>query len=152
MDMNGLLARTTITPGLDPYAGRRALHRQEDALQRQRTEDEPRRQSARMAVAVAVRSGALVRPAACSACPRVGVRIFAHHHDYAKPLDVAWLCGSCHLKLHGAERREAERVRYEAHKAMFEEEQRLEAFLHPRSLHWGRRPSQRDNEGEEAFA
>lgn len=27
-------------------------------------------------------------------------RVLAHHHDYAKPLDVVYLCGPCHFAVH----------------------------------------------------
>jgi hypothetical protein len=39
-------------------------------------------------------------PAACERCGTV-CAVQAHHHDYAKPLDVEWLCSACH----GAEHR-----------------------------------------------
>lgn len=55
----------------------------------------------RAAVRRAVSSGALVRPEKCSRCGSGG-RIQAHHHDYDKPLDVEWLCASCHLERHGS--------------------------------------------------
>lgn len=51
----------------------------------------------------AVKTGKLVRPNFCSVCGAKGKRkkngnitIEAHHKDYAKPLDVVWLCDSCH--------------------------------------------------------
>ena len=50
-------------------------------------------------VARALRDGVLVRPAACSACGNPG-RVDGHHDDYAKPLDVRWLCASCHRAWH----------------------------------------------------
>jgi len=48
----------------------------------------------------AVRSGRVDKPCACSACGISGVRIHGHHEDYAKPLDVIWLCQTCHFGLH----------------------------------------------------
>lgn len=57
------------------------------------------RKSATVAVNNAVRDGRLVKPVLCSRCdePAMGrQRIEAHHEDYAKPLDVVWLCTGCH--------------------------------------------------------
>lgn len=57
------------------------------------------RNSARAAARDAVRTGRLVRPERCSQCG-AGGRIQGHHDDYAKPLDVRWLCQECHGKAH----------------------------------------------------
>lgn len=48
----------------------------------------------------AVASGELARPLECSECRRVHRQIQGHHEDYAKPLDVVWLCPSCHQRRH----------------------------------------------------
>lgn len=56
---------------------------------------------ARGAVHRAVARGDLLKPESCSGCGRSGIRIHAHHHDYKKPLDVAWLCQRCHVVEHG---------------------------------------------------
>jgi hypothetical protein len=44
----------------------------------------------------------LVHPIYCQKC-NAGpwVRIFGHHVNYKRPLDVYWLCGSCHSSIHG---------------------------------------------------
>lgn len=47
----------------------------------------------------AVQSGQVVRPTTCSDCGDAG-RIDGHHRDYAKPLDVDWLCQKCHRRRH----------------------------------------------------
>lgn len=55
----------------------------------------------------AVARGRLIRPDDCEACGYVGRAtrdIHAHHDDYSKPLDVRWLCSSCHKRHHFAER------------------------------------------------
>jgi ribosomal protein S27AE len=51
---------------------------------------------AKHAVDKAIRIGQLVRPASCEECGRGGVPIQAAHRDYARPLDVRWLCARCH--------------------------------------------------------
>lgn len=50
-------------------------------------------------VAYYVRVGRLTRPNMCEICKSVGNRIEASHSDYSKPLDIRWLCISCHRKL-----------------------------------------------------
>lgn len=46
----------------------------------------------------AIRSGALVRPEVCSVC-KTKTKVEAHHEDYTKPLEVVWVCKSCHIEL-----------------------------------------------------
>jgi hypothetical protein len=72
-------------------------------ISRQRVEQilRPTRQAARGSVAAALRAGTIVRPQACNGCSAAGP-VEAHHDDYARPLDVAWLCRRCHRRLHTA--------------------------------------------------
>jgi hypothetical protein len=51
----------------------------------------------------AIQRGHMTKPDVCSRCAQPG-RIEGHHEDYAKPLDVLWLCNSCHQEGHGAAR------------------------------------------------
>jgi hypothetical protein len=51
----------------------------------------------------ALRDGLLVRLAVCDQCGLRG-RIEGHHHDYSKPLDVSWLCKTCHIAVHRPKR------------------------------------------------
>lgn len=48
-------------------------------------------------VSRAILSGVLVRPNSCARCGRT-CRPEGHHEDYGKPLEVQWLCPSCHHK------------------------------------------------------
>jgi hypothetical protein len=66
----------------------------------------PKQRAAQRTVTKAIRAGRLVRPELCESCHAPG-RIQAHHDDYAKRLDVRWLCHSCHMDLHVQLRREA---------------------------------------------
>lgn len=67
----------------------------------------PEKEKAKGAVSRALAAGSLVRPAECDVChgnPGLGrdgrPLIQAHHEDYSKPLEVRWLCVSCHAAEH----------------------------------------------------
>lgn len=62
-----------------------------------RDEDKQARHHARWILRRAVASGRVLRQPCerCSASKAEG-----HHPDYAKPLEVVWLCSSCHRKEH----------------------------------------------------
>lgn len=55
----------------------------------------PEKFVAHRAVAVAVRTGRLIKPKTCSKCG-AGGWIQASHDDYTKPLQIEWLCVKCH--------------------------------------------------------
>ncbi len=57
----------------------------------------PEKARAHWAVANAIRSGTIVRPALCGCCGR-DCKPEAHHADYSKPLDVVWMCHACHIR------------------------------------------------------
>ena len=48
----------------------------------------------------AIRSGLLIKPSVCENCGKKGCRLEGHHEDYSMPLEVVWLCYSCHRELH----------------------------------------------------
>lgn len=54
---------------------------------------------AHSAVSNALRDGKLVRPRECESCGREA-GLHGHHDDYARPLDVRWLCAACHRQWH----------------------------------------------------
>jgi hypothetical protein len=47
------------------------------------------------------RTGALVPCDACEDCGTTSEPLQGHHEDYSRPLDVVWLCLSCHCSRHG---------------------------------------------------
>ena len=60
----------------------------------------PVKRAANIAVCNAVCDGRLEKKCSCESCGATGVRIHGHHDDYAKPLDVRWLCPICHSAWH----------------------------------------------------
>ena len=40
------------------------------------------------------------KPKICSMCNIKATRIYGHHDDYYKPLEVKWVCQPCHKTLH----------------------------------------------------
>lgn len=57
------------------------------------------KRNAQNRVAKALYSGKIKRPSTCEHCPE-SENLHAHHPDYNKPLEVIWLCPSCHGKEH----------------------------------------------------
>lgn len=66
----------------------------------------PEKKRAARAVYRALKRGDLVRPDTCERCQKKRTPIYGHHPDYAKRLEVQWLCASCHQLVH-VEQREA---------------------------------------------
>lgn len=54
---------------------------------------------AKWKVKQAIEKGLIKKANRCEICGSKG-KIEAHHSDYRKPIDVNWLCKSCHKKLH----------------------------------------------------
>ena len=60
----------------------------------------PERTKAYAAVVKAIRNGVLVRPEECEVCRASARIIVGHHEDYSLPLEVDWMCSSCHKNHH----------------------------------------------------
>lgn len=65
-------------------------------------ESEPEKRAAHHAVGRAIRDGKMDKKP-CAFCGETD-GLEAHHHDYAKPLDVTWMCRPCHRRFHALER------------------------------------------------
>ena len=52
--------------------------------------------AARYILANALRAKKINKPSVCSMCGRKA-RIYGHHNDYYKPLEVIWVCQVCHI-------------------------------------------------------
>jgi len=55
----------------------------------------PQKQHARYILNYAVAIGKIKKPKICSFC-KEHKKVNGHHTDYSKPLEVRWLCTSCH--------------------------------------------------------
>lgn len=62
----------------------------------------PDKRAAHVILGNAVRDGRISKPDKCQDCGEGGV-IHAHHDDYAKPLEVRWVCAYCHKRYHELE-------------------------------------------------
>ncbi|WP_299079039.1 hypothetical protein [uncultured Paraglaciecola sp.] len=49
-----------------------------------------------------IRDGRIIKSNNCESCGISNVHIQGHHDDYAKPLEVRWLCPKCHTAWHKA--------------------------------------------------
>lgn len=71
---------------------------QTKTIKKQRQES-PKKYKARNFVNNALRAGFLIKPQHCEEC-LLDKKLHGHHCDYNKPLDVMWLCTSCHREWH----------------------------------------------------
>lgn len=58
-----------------------------------------RKKAASKAIGNAVRDKKIEKPSNCSCCGKE-TNLHGHHDDYAKPLEVRWLCSACHRAWH----------------------------------------------------
>lgn len=63
-------------------------------------QDNPEKVKASNILNKAVETRKIKRPLSCSNCGKTNTKIIGHHHDYNKPLDIIWLCSSCHRLIH----------------------------------------------------
>lgn len=80
-------------------SGSKKYQSQRAEIMKDQKQREPEKFKARNAVNNAIRDGRLERGTECFFC-KGSDRLQAHHHDYNLPLDVIWLCSTCHGKLH----------------------------------------------------
>jgi hypothetical protein len=85
--------KTNQSPKAKAYNKTRAKEHYNNNLHKYQAKSKVRR---------ALETGKLIKPDKCSYCkiPNVISRLHGHHESYEKPLEVIWLCPSCHYKLH----------------------------------------------------
>lgn len=67
---------------------------------------DPLKVKARLATRKAIKDGSVrSKPANCEACGELDDYLTIHHLDYAKPLEIEWLCTTCHGKRHRGNKR-----------------------------------------------
>jgi hypothetical protein len=100
-ECNKLDVRRNRNDRLDYYQtyDRKRGNRQTNEYRKQYREKYPEKVKAASMVSNAVRDGRMTKPTHCQGCGGEG-KIHGHHNDYSKPLDVFWLCVSCHKTVH----------------------------------------------------
>src|SRR3990167_4570095 len=61
----------------------------------------PEKIKAHRLVHQAIENGVIIKSTKCNNCGRE-VRLSGHQENYSKPLEVLWLCGSCHKLKHAS--------------------------------------------------
>lgn len=63
----------------------------------------PEARAAHVILGNAIKNGRVEKPTNCSLCGALtkSRSLHGHHEDYAKPLEVTWLCAQCHCDTHG---------------------------------------------------
>jgi len=89
--------RRRSNPAVQAYDRARG-NRQGYGYVKSRREAHPEMYKAHTMVGNALRDGRLAKEP-CLFCEATE-NIHGHHRDYAKPLDVVWLCAKCHRRLH----------------------------------------------------
>lgn len=59
----------------------------------------PEKRAAQIILMNALRTGKIPKPGFCSMCKKQ-CNPEGHHSDYSKPLEVIWVCKSCHAAFH----------------------------------------------------
>ena len=71
----------------------------EHAEERTWNQNHPKEFGAAMMVRYAVVHGQIIKPSKCARCGEER-KVVGHHADYDKPLEVEWVCHSCHKEIH----------------------------------------------------
>lgn len=83
------------------YDRKRGNRQSKEYLQNYRLEN-PEKYKAHCMINNAIRDGKMTRKSNCEGCGDK-CDTYGHHCDYSKPLDVVWLCPSCHKTTHALE-------------------------------------------------
>lgn len=85
------------------YESKRSKTEKRKALRKKYVEkyrkEHPERNAFYVKIKKAIDSGKITRPKFCSICGKE-CKTVAHHYDYSKPLDVIFVCQSCHKRIH----------------------------------------------------
>ncbi len=95
-------ARTNRANNLDyyrEYDRKRGNRMSNDAIRSYRLRN-PVKWSAHILVNNKLKNGTLVKSDSCEDCGTTESILHGHHDDYAKPLEVRWLCPLCHKSWH----------------------------------------------------